>query len=261
MARKSRPRRSAEQTRAEMVEAGLRMLQEHGLTIGLDNVTIEAACIEADVPRSSSHSAWGIDDDFMPQENFRRAVLKAWLLDRRGSMFADAAQEALEQLYARAGGDPSKSAIVRAAIQAAFFESSNTGDRAERGGGDFASTDMAIRFAIASQPLEDRDGDLVSWLEDGERSHRDDRVADSYKPFAELVGLTPKPELGEKAYVLMAIAVASLVEGIGLRQSILPELGLDQPISPAVDDGVPTLMIGACVEALLPVFFDSKDND
>ena len=64
VAKKSRVRRSAEETREVLVAEGLRQLQVRGLQVGMDHVTLEVACANTDVPRSSSHAAWSIDDDF-----------------------------------------------------------------------------------------------------------------------------------------------------------------------------------------------------
>ena len=75
----------------------------------------------------------------------------------------------------------------------------------------------------------------------------------------ELLGMKPRAEYGERAYVLFGIAIAALVEGIGMRHAILPELELDKPIFPAVGDDEPTMLIGACCEALVDSFFEPID--
>ncbi len=239
-----------------MVEIGLRQLQEQGVGIGVDHLTLEAACSEGAIPRSSSNAAWAIDDDYTPQVVYQRAVLKAWLLERESSMFADAAQEALVTLFADEDNPPSASSIVRTAIQAAFV--AGYGD--ERGQRDFLSTDMALRYAIASQPKDLRDEEVASWLREGELSNRANRIEDSYKPLGTLLGMRPKPAIGEVAYELFGIVVASLVEGIGLRNQVLPELNLDVPLI-AVEGETPGLLIGLCVEAMIPVFFEPIPED
>lgn len=254
--KKARVRRTAKQTRQILVAEGLRQLQAHGVQIGLDHITLEAACAATDVPRSSSHSAWAIDDEYTPQALFQRTVLNAWLTTREDSMFAVAAQDALVDLYKEPDSDPAPAEVVRAAIQAAFFEGFNAGARADNGGGAYLSTDLAIRFAIASQPNSERDEEILAWLREGEVGNRSDRIDDSYKPLGALLGMQPRPEYGERAYVLFGIAIAALVEGIGLRHEILPELGLDQPLVPTPEGGVDALLIGVCVDALVPAFFE-----
>ncbi len=243
-----------------MVEIGLRQLQAEGVGLGVDHLTLESACLEGQIPRSSSHSAWAIDDDFTPQVVYQRAVIKAWLLERESSMFADSAQAALVELFADPDNPPSASTIVRTAIQASYVVGHGLHEDGRRGA-DYLSTDLALRFSIASQPPEMRDEDVQAWLRTGEVSNRADRIEDSYKPLGTLLGMRPRPELGEAAYELFGIAVASLVEGIGLRNQVLPELNLEKPLYEGEPGETPPLLIGLCVEALIPAFFEPVPAD
>jgi len=243
-----------------MVQVGLRQLQAEGIGIGVDHLTLESACLEADIPRSSSHSAWAIDDDYTPQVMYQRTVLKSWLLERENTMFADTAHSALVALFADEDDPPSSSSIVRTAIQSAF--KAGYGLNAEgRSDGDFLSTDMALKYAIASQPSELRDEDVSTWLVQGEMTNRANRIEDSYKPLGTLLRMRPKPEFGDLAYELFGIVVASLVEGIGLRNQVLPHLDLGKPLFAPEPGGTPPLLIGLCVEAMVPVFFEPKPED
>lgn len=239
-----------------MVAEGLRQLQQQGVGLGLDQITLETAYMAADIPRSSSHSAWAIDAGHSPQITFQRAVLKAWLLERESSLFADAAQAALVELFADPNVQPTASAIVRTAIHGAFEAGFGLSDGVERNVGDYLSTDLALRYAIASQPGDRRDDEIMGWLRTGEVANRQDRIEDSYKPLAELIGMRPKAEYGETAYVLFGVVVASLVEGIGLRNRILPEMNLDKPLIPTPAGEPLAMLIGLCVEAIVPVFFE-----
>ena len=244
-----------------LVAEGLRQLQERGLQIGMDHVTLEAACAATDVPRSSSHAAWSINDDYAPQAMFQRSVVRAWLSDREDTMFASASHAAVAEALERKGEALTGNEIIRVAIQAAFVEGYNLDGDLAADEGDYLSTDMAIRHAIASQPSGDRDPEMLEWLRTGEMTNRDARIEDTYKPMGEMLGRKPRPEYGERAYTLFGIAVAALVEGIGMRHVILPELALDQPLFPAVDGEEPTLLIGACVEGLVSTFFEPVDAD
>ena len=250
-----RKRRSAEETRELMVTEGLRQLQDRGIKPGVDHLTLESAYITLDIPRSSSHSAWSIDDEHSPQVTYQRAVLKAWLLERESTMFADSAGSALIELFDATDGRPSDGSIMRTAIQAAFAAGIGQigGCRSD---GDFLTTDLALRFAIASQPPSDRDAEIEEWLRKGEVTNRQNRIEDTYRPLGELLGIRPKAEFGERAYELFAIATASIVEGIGLRHRILPELELDKPIFDSTDGETPTQLVGLCVEAFAWTFFE-----
>jgi len=244
-----------------LVAEGLRQLQERGLQVGMDHVTLEAACVNTGVPRSSSHAAWSIDDEFAPQAMFQRAVVRAWLSDREDTMFASASHAAVADALERKGEALTGSEIIRVAIQAAFVEGLNLEDDLAADEGDYLSTDMAIRHAIASQPHADRDDEMLEWLRTGEMSNRNARIEDTYKPMGELLGRKPRPQYGDRAYTLFGIAAAALVEGIGMRHAILPELELDKPLFPAEDGDEPTLLIGACVEALVDTFFEPAAGD
>ncbi len=70
VAKKSRPRRSAQETRRVLVAEGLRQLELVGMDFGVEHLTLEAACALTNVPRSSSHAAWAIDDEYAPQALF-----------------------------------------------------------------------------------------------------------------------------------------------------------------------------------------------
>jgi len=244
-----------------MVLEGLRQLEEHGVGIGVDHLTLESAYSALDIPRSSSHSAWSTDETFGPQETYQRAVLKAWLLEREKTMFADSAQDAVAQLYADPDNPPSDGSIVRTAIQAAFAAGMAPDGDMDSTGGAYLSTDLALRFAIASQAPGDRDPEVEKWLREGELGNRDARVADSYRPMAQLLEIQPRPEFGESAYQLFGIVVAALVEGIGLRLRIVPELNLDKPLMEVPDGEAPKLLIGICVEAMIPVFFEKVPTE
>ena len=248
-------RRSAQETRELMVAEGVRQLQERGIEPGVEHLTLENAYSALDIPRSSSHSAWSIDAEHTPQVTFQRAVLKEWLLERESTMFADSAAAAIAELYETTDGGPSRGSVIRTAIQAAFHAGlGQVGE--DRTDGDYLTTDLALRFAIASQPPSDRDPEVEEWLRQGEVSNRQDRIEDSYRPLGELLGLRPKAEFGESAYGFFAIAVASVVEGVGLRHRILPELELDKPLFEAADGEAPTLLVGLCVESLVKTFFE-----
>jgi len=91
-------------------------------------------------------------------------------------------------------------------------------------------------------------------------SNRADRIEDSYKPLGALLGMQPRAEFGDRAYLLFGIAIASLVEGIGLRHEILPELELDKPLVDTPEQTVETLLVGLCVDALMPAFFEPIES-
>lgn len=60
--------------RDRLVESGIRSLQESGLEIGLDAVALDAAIIDAEVPRGMAYRIWK-DSDLSPQNALRQAVV------------------------------------------------------------------------------------------------------------------------------------------------------------------------------------------
>jgi hypothetical protein len=62
-------------TRAVLVAEALQQLQNQGLHIGLDYVTLESTCAGSGVPRSSSHAASVNDCGYATQVLFQGAVI------------------------------------------------------------------------------------------------------------------------------------------------------------------------------------------
>lgn len=236
-----------------MLESGVAMLQRHGIEIGVDGLTLEAICIEQDIARSSSHAAWAIDDRFSPQETFQRAVLQRWLRDSEATLFSAAATTAISEVLSE---DANAMALaIQRGTEAAFIAAM---ERYEAGDGDFISTDMAMRFALASQREEERDSDVFQWVQESEARNRHDRIENLYKPMSELIGVVPKATLGDDAYRFYSIVVAALVEGFTLRRLLSPELDCLTSIGPSIHGDYDESVIAACIQALIPVFFEAK---
>jgi len=259
VSKKTRPRRSAEETRRVLVAEGLRQLERVGMDFGVEHLTLEAACVVSNVPRSSSHAAWAIDDDFAPQALYQRTVLREWLRTREGTTFSVAAEKALAQAFEELGDKITRGDIIRVSIQAALEESLASAEGEE--GSGFMSSDMAIKHTLASQPEASRDPEIAEWVREAELKNRADRVEDTYRPLAELLGIRPRPEYGDDAYAHMALAIAGLTEGIALRELIVPELGVARtPIRETSSGSVPATLLGVCVEALVDTFFESNPD-
>ena len=255
VAKKSRPRRSAEETRRVLVNEGLLQLELVGMDFGVDHVTLESACALTNVPRSSSHAAWAIDDDYAPQALFQRTVLRQWLAIREGTTFAGAAEKALARAFEKHGDGLTRNEIIRISIQAALEEGLSPDDDGQ--GSGLLSTDMAIKHTLASQPSESRDPEIAEWVRDAETKNRAQRIEDSYRPLGELLGMRPRAEYGDAAFAHLALAIASLTEGLTMRELVLPELEVAaQSIRPLDPSGIPATLLGVCVEALVEKFFE-----
>ena len=147
---------------------------------------------------------------------------------------------------------------IRAAVTTAF-DLTRSADT--NGLGDFLSTDLAIRYALASQPRDERDPEMFDWLSQGERQYRKGLVEEVYGPFSLIAGLEPRAEFGEDAWTFFDIVASSLVEGLGLRSMLLPELDLTGALDGTEGERVPTSVLGACCEAIMHVFFVEKSED
>lgn len=260
VSKKSRPRRSADETRRLLVAEGIRQLELAGLDFGVEHLTLESACAVTNVPRSSSHAAWSIDDDYTPQALFQRTVLREWLASREGNLFSGAAEKALARAFEERGDHLSRSEIIRIAIQAALEAGLRSDDEDSANG--FNSSDMAIKYTLASQPLEARDPEIHEWVRRAEIENRSARIVDSYRPLAALLGMQPRREYGDEAFSHLAIAVASLTEGITLRELVLPELNVAAAPIVATEEGeVPATLLAVCVEALVDKFFEPVSGD
>ncbi len=245
-------RRSAEETRELMVEAGAEILHQSGITIGLDHVTLEAVCRTKNIPRSSSHSAWAIDDRFSPQEAFRREVMKAWLFEREKRVFGDQETSCVAETVE--GTEPNTPLeAIRSAVDSSFERTLRSN---AEGIGALFSTDLAIRYAIASQPLSDRNQEMLEWLNEGEQLYRDRMIEDVYRPLVDFLGYVPRPEFGKDAWSFFSVVVASLVEGVTLRAMLLPDLDFAEKIVDTEGPGAKTTALSALVEATLRIYFE-----
>lgn len=237
-----------------LVAEGLRQLELVGMDFGVEHLTLEVACAVTNVPRSSSHAAWAIDDDYTPQALFQRTVLREWLTMREGDTFASAAENAIAQASEEHGEGLDRNDLIRIAIQAVLEEGLSPDEQGD--GSGLLSTDMAIKHTLASQPQDSRDPEILEWARDAEIKNRAERVEDSYRPLSELMGIEPRPEYGQAAYGHLALAIAALTEGITMRELVLPELNVARgSIRPLGVTGIPATLLGVCVEALVEKLF------
>ncbi|MFT4597207.1 MAG: hypothetical protein ACI9TF_001455 [Paracrocinitomix sp.] len=82
VAKKSRARRPAKETRHVLVAEGLGQLELAGMDFGVEYLALEAACAVTDVSRSSSRGSWGIDEHYTPRAPFQRTVQREWVTMR-----------------------------------------------------------------------------------------------------------------------------------------------------------------------------------
>ncbi len=83
--------------RSRLLEAARESLRNHGVTSGLDAVTLDGAISDSEVPRGSAYKLWQSDEQ-TPQDEFRRAVV----LDILRSLPASTGLPDTESVYGEA---------------------------------------------------------------------------------------------------------------------------------------------------------------
>ncbi|MGI9606842.1 MAG: hypothetical protein ACR2P0_11950 [Acidimicrobiales bacterium] len=215
-----RKRLSAEETRDRTCEAGVNLIGDHGLALGLDTINLEQAIKAADVSRSSAYAAWSTDENYSPQELFQRTVLKQAVIDRR--LTIERTQAAALEVVESRGATLSPAELFRELSRV-------TGGVNARSVAESRSWQLvvALRSVLNSAPAGERDNDLADWMSESEKEFREETIETVYRPFIELLGLRPKAEYGDDAYHLGEIAAAALAEGLAPRYFMETERWLD----------------------------------
>ena len=248
-----RQRLSSDETRERLIQAGIEALAEQGLSVGLDAVNLEQAVRDAAVPRSSAYAVWSVDDVLAPQELFQRAVLMRAVEDRRSTTHR--LMEQVDEFLADPPQGLSEQQLRRELIRvAASANLQNVSD----------STTWQIVFAMRSimqsTPIYNRDKDLLEWMQRNEEDLRNETIELLYKPMAEMFGLRPKPEFGERAWHLGEIALSSLSEGLAMRASLNASAYFYGLPHPEIPDGESNWSIYAILfEKIIDAFFEEVD--
>ena len=251
---KKRSRLSSGETREKLIEAGIDALAEQGLSVGLDAVNLEQAVRDADVPRSSAYAVWSGDDVVAPQELFQRAVLMRVLEARRTTT-----EQLMEQVHEFLADPPkglSQDELRRELIR--VTSTSNLRNVAESSTWQIV---LAMRSIMQSAPAGNRDEDLLDWMRDNEEELRNETIERLYKPMAELFGLRPRAEFGEKAWHYGEIALSSLSEGLAMRHALDAGNYFYGLPNPDVPDRQPNWSIYSILfESIIDTFFESTDG-
>ena len=205
-------RLSVEECRERLIDAGMASLAEHGMSIGLDAVSLEHAIVEAKVPRSSAYAALSPNSQSSSQEVLQRQVLMRVVDARKETI--DALMSMIAEFMADQPEGLSGRELYRELIRVAGSFNLNS---------VMESRPWQIVFAMRSiiNTVPDvRDQDLLDWMAEGERELRNATIDTLYRPMAELFGLRPRSVYGEDAWHLLEIAQSSLAEGLSMRGSL-----------------------------------------
>lgn len=224
-----RPRRSADQTRTHLIEAGIAELHKSGLSVGLDAVSLERAVRDANVPRSSAYAAWSNREDLSPQEGFQRAVLCSVVEQRKGTLEM-LAEESANTLAEFSDFVPRRHQLRQLICEICSRNTTFATDSIEW------KLAIALRYILFSAPEDLRETELLEWLKDSSLALREYSISTLYRPLAEVFGIVPRPQYGDTAFDLAEAAIAALSDGIIGRELIdCPEL-LSNVVHP---DGAP----------------------
>lgn len=244
-----------EETRQRLVDAGIAALQERGLTVGLDSVSLETAYIDADVPRSSAYAAWAEAGEATqtPQEAFRRAVLfEAIRHPVDDDEIHETTQEMAEVDISGLHGTPEQRAATRQElIRIAGAANARTVQNSWRWW-----ITSAVHSSLASLPEGERDEELLSELARIETEFEEDSLRSIHQPYMELFNYRPRFTVdggdSMRAYTMLASAL-----GEGLARRYLFPTSPHDPMAVRLDgDDNPWTLFALGLDALISFFFE-----
>lgn len=223
-------------------------LHRSGMSIGLDAVNLEDAVRDADVSRSSAYAVWS-NGGYSPQEEFQRAVLLRAIDERRVTL--EALTQNVGSLYEQYGADLSPRELLREIIRQSAAQ--NVAATADSMGWKLV---IALRAILHSTPNEERDEELVAWMSESAEAMRAYTIQNVYKPLADIVGLVPRPQYGDRAWELGYEATSAITEGFSMRYWLDSENYLDGLQHHAVEDGEANWGMYALIfERVTEIFF------
>ena len=242
-----RPRRSADETKTHLIEAGISELRRSGMSIGLDAVNLEQAVRAANVPRSSAYAVWSNEEEHSPQVGFQRAVLYAVIQQRKRTL-EKLAQDSHDMLSGLQDTRPSRESMREIIRLTAGANATLAADSIEW------RLTIALRSILVSSAEESRDQELVTWLQESALALRELTITTLYRPLAEAFEIVPRPQYGERAYELSEAAIAAFSEGLSTRDFIESPKNLHGLDHPDGASGEWTLYALMC-EKVLETFF------
>jgi len=242
-------RLSSEESRERLIQAGIDALAREGLSVGMDSVNLEQAVRDSTVPRSSAYAVWSTDEEFSPQELFQREVLLR-AVDRRKETTERLMEEIAEHL---ADEDESLSREEKRRELVRIAATSSLRNVQESASWQIV---FALRSILQTAPTESRDQDLLDWISRNEEEARIETIEQLYKPLAEMFGLRPRPEFGERAWHLAEISSASLVEGMAMRSALSASQHFYGHPNPASSEDNEWSLYALLFERMIDVFLE-----
>jgi len=246
------PKYPTEEVRNRLHEAARESLRQHGITSGLDAVTLDGCIAEAEVPRGSAYRLFQVDD-LSPQDAFRREVALTLLRELPARLGLEATQSEFESLYKEAKDElatadlPARARIARNMMRIGANENFRRLD---------TSSNWLIYSALRTAAVSRFDDpELRQAVLEGEE-YLIRRYTGLYKMIADAVGLRIKEAY---SYEEFAICAYALNEGIANRlSSSYRRYDIERPTGPN-DEMQPWTLFAVAFEALVPKFFDFEE--
>lgn len=247
------PKFPIEEVRNRLHEAARESLRQHGITSGLDAVTLDVCIAEADVPRGSAYRLFQIDG-LSPQDAFRREVALTLLRELPARLGLEATQKDFETLHEEAkedlaSADPAERArIARNMIRIGANESFRRLD---------TSSNWLIYSALRTAAVSRFDDpELRQAVLEGEE-YLIRRYTGLYKMISDAVGLRIREPY---TYEEFAICAYALNEGIANRlSSSFRRYDIERPTGPD-DEMQPWTLFAIAFESLVPEFFELEEE-
>lgn len=246
------PKYPTEEVRSRLHEAARESLRQHGITSGLDAVTLDVCIAEADVPRGSAYRLFQVEGA-SPQDAFRREVALTLLRELPARLGLEATRTDFENLYAEAKDEldsadlPERAHIARNMIRVGANENFRRLD---------TSSNWLIYSALRTAAVSRFDDpELRQAVLEGEE-YLIRRYTGLYKMIADAVGLRIREPY---TYEEFAICAYALNEGIANRlSSSFRRYDIERPTGP---DGEmqPWSLFAIAFEALVPKFFELEE--
>lgn len=255
-----RPARTEDEIRRDMVNAGVDLLAERGLTVAFDSVRFDEAVAAADVPRASAYRAWAdSESDEGPQVRFHDALASKLLREQPGfsSNETGALNGTIEAVTQVLNQMPDLKTLS-AAERAHWFRQVH---RAGSNANQFAMDESRLWHCYIAVAAGLMSGMFVSAeLASAWRAGEDaliERYKDLYLTMAELFGFRLR-----NCYTIEQFdtAAAALAEGLTIRTTINPHTrDILRQTGPNGEEQEWTLF-AVCFEGLVQQFFEPIDD-
>lgn len=254
VSRRPGPESTLAEVRAQLIRAGVDLLAEHGVSLGLDHLKLSSLVEITGVTRATAYRSLA-DDHLNPQEKIRFDVLSQVLVRETGPgnshLVSDVISEALTD-YGKDLDSPDlvrRSAVLREVIRRGAAASYTA---------VASSSERAILFAAYGSITSQR-GAAPSWQLERLRSGEASLIhafAAIYRDMAALFQLQLRVGVTLEH---LATIIASFTEGLGLRTQV--NAHLDEIMLPSGRDGelLPWTLNGIGIEAIVARFFEPID--